>query len=498
LETGPNAVRIRQAQLGGGEIVITHFTISNYRSIGEAVEYELSHWRLILTRIILTIAVATAIAPYGLAQTKSEYVTASRPVAVWPSGPLDVVAAFDKTVGLSTATSLVGKSIPYFDPAGTANDRTAAPRPLGSLRIVGARLTDAGRTLTLATDPHPRLARYVVPLSATWGNPPINRSAAGETSYDLSGVEVAWSDEGSPDAQPRWTGWWPSLDLKAIRRLTRGSKRHEDGLAILAKPGRLVLSALVRLPKGNVTVYIESSQPIEEAIVGDVQAELTATTTPAETYRTLLKMRVAGDPLFLSITCRTAANNRPFSLRASYRSGEDKTDRPLERDQLIVPWAPLPSTAATAPLVVPDLAGGDAARGRTIFNGEQARCAQCHAIKGQGGKVGPDLTDIGKKGGADLYRAIAAPSAAIDPEFTSYSVATRNGQVVVGVVRADGPDAIRVTDTNAHTVVISRLEIEQIRPSANSIMPVGLTGALGDAAVRDLIAFLTDRAVSTR
>jgi ABC-type multidrug transport system fused ATPase/permease subunit len=29
LEAGPNAVRILQAQLGGGEIVIMHFTISN-------------------------------------------------------------------------------------------------------------------------------------------------------------------------------------------------------------------------------------------------------------------------------------------------------------------------------------------------------------------------------------------------------------------------------------------------------------------------------------
>ena len=350
----------------------------------------------------------------------------------------------------------------------------------------------------MATDPHPRLARYVVPLPDATGNPPINRSAAGETSYDLSGVEVAWSDEGSPDAQPRWTGWWPALDLEAIRRLTRGSKRHEDGLAILAKPGRLVLGALVRLPKGNVTVRIESSQPIEEATVGDVQAGLTAPTTPAEIInRALLKVRSDGDPLFLSITCRTSANSQPFSLRASYRIGADTTDHALDRDQLVLPWAPLPSAVATAPLVVPDLAGGSAARGQTIFNGEQARCSQCHSFRGQGGKVGPDLTDIGKKGGADLYRAIAAPSAAIDPEFTSYSVATRNGQVVVGVVRADGPDAIRVTDTNAHAVVIPRLEIEQIRPSANSIMPVGLTGALGDAAVRDLIAFLTDRAVST-
>ncbi len=65
-----------------------------------------------------------------------------------------------------------------------------------------------------------------------------------------------------------------------MRTLTRGSKRHADGLALLAKPGRLVLGTLVRLPKGSVTVRIESSQPIEEAMLGDVQAELTAPRRP--------------------------------------------------------------------------------------------------------------------------------------------------------------------------------------------------------------------------
>ena len=83
-------------------------------------------------------------------------------------------------------------------------------------------------------------------------------------------------------------------------------------------------------PKGSVTVRIESSQPIEEAILGDVQAELTAPRPPAETHRALLKVPSQGDPLFLSITCRTAANGRPFSLRASYRIG-DEEDRSCAR-----------------------------------------------------------------------------------------------------------------------------------------------------------------------
>src|SRR5207302_10149262 len=104
-------------------------------------------------------------------------------------------------------------------------------------------------------------------------------------------------------------------------------------------------------------------------------------------------------------------------------------------------------SAIAAPLAVPDLSGGDSARGQAIFSGLQARCEQCHAFRGRGGTVGPDLTEIGLKGRAEIYRDIAAPSAAIRPDYTSYTVATQDGRVIVGVVRAEGPDAIRVTDT---------------------------------------------------
>ena len=259
----------------------------------------------------------------------------------------------------------------------------------------------------------------------------------------------------------------------ATRKLTGGSKRHKDELALLSRPGRLALGAFVRLPRGRVTVRIESSQPIDEVSIGDAQAEATAPTTPAEPYRSHVSVPSQGDALFLSITCRTGANGRPLTLNASYRSA-DRSGRSSDR-------------ARTNHLAVGSGADGrgDGARsgprpGRRRprswsgdFQRREARCSQCHTFRGQGGKVGPDLTDIGKKGRAEIYRAIAAPSAAIEPDFASFSVATKNGQVVVGVVRADGADAIRVTDTNAHATTIPRQEIDQIRPSANSIMPVG-------------------------
>jgi putative heme-binding domain-containing protein len=424
------------------------------------------------------------------AQTEPRRSPAPRPVAVWSPGPLDVVAAFDTKVDSGRLTDLVGKTISYFEVERRPDNR-AATRPLGSLRIAGARLTDDGRTLFLATDPHPRMARYVLPLAPTEGRVARDHPVDAAGSYDLSGVEVAWNQQGDTDDRPRWTGWWPVLDVEATRRLTHGSRPHEDGLALLSKPGRLVLGTLVRLPKGSLTLRVDATGPIDEAILGDVQAEVTAPAPADLAHHAQLEVQSQGDPLFLTITIQTGTNGRPFSLKASYRLGAKHADHPLTREQLILPWVPLPATGATAPLVVPDLSGGDLVRGQVIYSGEQARCAQCHTFRGQGGKVGPDLTEIGKKGRAEIYRAIAAPSALIDPEFISYSVASRDGRVVVGLVRAEGADAIRITDTNARATLIARKDIEQIRPSANSIMPVGLTGTLGDAAVRDLIAFLT-------
>ena len=54
--------------------------------------------------------------------------------------------------------TLIGKSIDYFDTErGRIPGGPSAAAPLGILRITGAKLVDQGRTVLLATDPHPRV-----------------------------------------------------------------------------------------------------------------------------------------------------------------------------------------------------------------------------------------------------------------------------------------------------------------------------------------------------
>jgi putative heme-binding domain-containing protein len=428
-----------------------------------------------------------------IAQTDGAAQRADRPAAVWASGPLEVIAAFPGPVDPNRAKALIGQSIPYFDFNQPNLGTAPAERENGALRIVGVQLADSGRTLTIATDPHPRMARYVLPVGALELSAGSRPRPGSDASYDLCGVEWGWWPAAAgPGEEPKSKGWWPSLDLEATRRQTRGSRPHEECLALLLQPGRLVLSTQLRLPDGTATVRLESTGSIEEATLGDTQGEPSTKKAPDELHRLELTVESKAEPVFLSFTVKTGQDRRPFALYASYRIGGDKADRVLTRQQVIVPWAPVPAAqTATAPLVVPDLSGGDAAQGRKLFSGENARCSQCHTFRGQGGKIGPDLTDVGRKGRAEIYRNIAAPSALIEPEYTTYTVATHDGQVLAGVVRAEGALAIRVTDTNAKSIVIARAQIQQIRPSATSIMPVGLAATLGDAAVRDLIAYLT-------
>ena len=293
-------------------------------------------------------------------------------------------------------------------------------------------------------------------------------------------------------AEPAWKGWWPDLDLDATCRLTRGSAPHERGLAMIQQPGRVTLSTWLSLPPGEFTVLIQASGAISEATLGDEQPVADPNPGPEGIHSVLTFAHSHDLPLFLSFVVETGKNARPPVIRASYAQGKSERFQTIERFRFAVPWAPVPPVSSAAPeLPVPDLAGGVVKRGEALFFSEQAKCSQCHSFAGRGGTVGPDLTSVGRKGKEQIYRSIAAPSAEISPEYVPYTVAIRDGRIIAGVVRAQGSDAIRVTDTGAKTTTLRRDEIDQIRPSGTSIMPVGLAGGLGEAGVRDLIAFLT-------
>ncbi len=135
--------------------------------------------------------------------------------------------------------------------------------------------------------------------------------------------------------------------------------------------------------------------------------------------------------------------------------------------------------------------GGDAQRGRQVFLGARATCAACHAVGGQGGHIGPDLTKVAAiRTDRDLLEAIVFPSASFVRGFEPYVVTTKKGQTFAGVIRRETAEALVLATGPATEARILRTEVEEIEPGKVSIMPEGLDTQLTRQELADLIAYL--------
>ncbi len=83
---------------------------------------------------------------------------------------------------------------------------------------------------------------------------------------------------------------------------------------------------------------------------------------------------------------------------------------------------PRPSAART----------GDAARGRTLFEGK-GECTECHRVGDLGSRTGPDLSRIGRlRRAVDLEKSLLEPDAEVQANNRFYRVVTADGTEVTG------------------------------------------------------------------
>jgi putative heme-binding domain-containing protein len=134
---------------------------------------------------------------------------------------------------------------------------------------------------------------------------------------------------------------------------------------------------------------------------------------------------------------------------------------------------------------LPSLAGS-AARGHEVF---VQTCAVCHRFRGEGGDVGPDITDVRIKSPEMLLSDILDPNNTIDPRWEAVSFEAEGGRSVTGLVTSETADAI-VVRSIAATDTLPRRSVTSSKPLGVSLMPQGLEGALTEPRMADLIAFL--------
>ncbi len=129
-------------------------------------------------------------------------------------------------------------------------------------------------------------------------------------------------------------------------------------------------------------------------------------------------------------------------------------------------------------------------RGRAVF---RQSCVACHKLYDEGNDLGPELTGSDRANRAYILENVLDPSASVGRDYRLTTVATRDGRVLSGLYQDLGPKTLAVRTTNER-VVLSREDVEEVRPTDQSFMPEGLFEKLTDDEVRDLVAYLATKA----
>ncbi len=153
-------------------------------------------------------------------------------------------------------------------------------------------------------------------------------------------------------------------------------------------------------------------------------------------------------------------------------------------------WKPESSPKASLADANADKPRGDYETGRSLFFGEQLKCATCHRIRGEGAGHASDLSNLVSRDAASVLRDIKLPSGTINPDYVGYNIVMRNDDEHSGFVRNEGNDRLKITSATGEETVVNPTDVAEMRPAGVSLMPEGLLEGLAESQVNDLLTFL--------
>lgn len=444
---------------------------------------------------------------------------APQPVLAYAASPTETRIVFDRPVDPVQWRNLARQSTLTMGPTVAAGDRFESLVPpyqavrdqalvaRNDIPVLSAGLSPDLRTVTLTTAPRTDAQHYAIKLPegsaaqrpANTARLEITQHAAIDVQTDLSGVEAEFRDAAGKVA---WTGWLPHVDLRVARELTAPSEEHRKLFELLKTPGSLRLRGQLDLnlmlrtalqpgtkldfeyPSETVTVALKSSGKIDFKTAAHAKLDrradgevLITSTSPEHGW------------LPFELTFATGAAEP--ALDVAWRTAEDFRDRALPLRRVLMPFARPATAIPTAPeaRVIPEIAGGDWHRGQAVFKGAGA-CFACHQVNGEGGIIGPDLSNLTHRDYASVLKDIVEPSASINPDRISYVVELKDGTSVAGILLEDTPEGIVVGDLAGGKRPVAKTAIAGMKASAASLMPDGLWAVLNSQQQRDLMTYL--------
>lgn len=132
---------------------------------------------------------------------------------------------------------------------------------------------------------------------------------------------------------------------------------------------------------------------------------------------------------------------------------------------------------------------GDAVAGKPVF---ERTCTSCHLAGSTGTDFGPALTEIGDKlPKSGLYHAILDPSAGISFGYEGWTIKTRDGQQVVGMIASETEDEVVMKLIGGLQRRVPKNTITDRKRMDASLMPQGLERTMNEADLVNLVEYLS-------
>lgn len=135
---------------------------------------------------------------------------------------------------------------------------------------------------------------------------------------------------------------------------------------------------------------------------------------------------------------------------------------------------------------------GNPEAGKAIYWGAKAGCGKCHAVRGEGGRMGPDLSNVGGSRPLAVIR-----ESIVDPGKDLYylgneaaRVVLKNGQTLTGVAKNRSNYSLQLVDGKGKLHLVQMSDVKELTVSETTPMPTDYAKRLTREELRDLLAYL--------
>ncbi len=188
-----------------------------------------------------------------------------------------------------------------------------------------------------------------------------------------------------------------------------------------------------------------------------------------------------------------ATDDELFRLIKDGIPGSDMPPSPLEETKVWQITAYVRSL--TAPAIDQGVAG-DQNAGKALFYG-RGGCTNCHMIRGEGGYLGPDLTNLGvTQNLARIREGLLDPNKRFTDGFDPVIVTLADGTRVEGVAKNHSNYALQILDRDGRLHLLGKGEAATIEFRDKSWMPANYSERLSEDEIQDLLAFLSRLALA--